>query len=169
MWLRIIEEFKGKSFFLEDKWDNSVNMKLNADASNIGYGGIFGKRWFYGEWPPSWALYHITVKELFPAVLALETWGYLIANKCIDFYTDNEAVSEVINKQSSRDETIMKLLRCLVLCFHRHNILFRATHLPGKFNILPALLSRLQIDQFPERAPDMNSQPEVMNIVNWDL
>ena len=83
MWLRFIEEFNGKSFFLEDKWENSVNMKFNTDASNIGYGGIFGKRWFYGEWPPSWALYHITVKELFPIVLALETWGHLITNKCI--------------------------------------------------------------------------------------
>ena len=144
-------------------------MKLNTDASNIGYWGIFGKRWFYGEWPPSWVLYHITIKDLFPIVLAFETWGHLIANKFIDFYTDNEAVSEVINKQSSRDETLMKLLRRLVLCSLRHNILFRATHLPGKFNILPDLLSRLQIDQFLERAPDMNSQPEVMNIVNWDL
>ena len=45
MWLRFIEEFNGKSFFLEDKWENSVNMKLNTDASNIGYGEIFGKRW----------------------------------------------------------------------------------------------------------------------------
>ena len=95
----------------------------------------------YWEWPPSQAFYHITVKELFPIVLALETWGHLIANKCIDFYTDNEAVSEVIHKQSSRDETLMKLLRRLVLCTLRHNILFRSTHLPGKFNILPDLLS----------------------------
>ena len=86
-------------------------MKLYTDASYIGYGGIFGKRWFYGEWSPSWALYNITVKELFPIVLALENWGHLIANKCIDFYTYNGAVSEVINKQSSRDETLMKLLR----------------------------------------------------------
>ena len=102
MWLRYIEVFNGKSFFLEDKWENSVIRKLDTDASYIGYGGIFGKRWFYGEWPLSWALYHITVKELFPIILALETWGHLIANKYIYFYTDNEAVSEVINKQSSR-------------------------------------------------------------------
>ena len=71
--------------------------------------------------------------------------------------------------QSSQDETLMKLLRRLVLCTLRHNILLRSTHLPGKFNILPDLSSRLQIDQFLERAPEMNSQPEVMNIVNWDL
>ena len=114
---------------------------MDTDASYIGYGGIFGKRWFYGEWPLSWALYHITVKELFPIILALETWGHLIANKYIYFYTDNEAVSEVINKQSSRDVTLMKLLRHLVVCTLRHYILFRSTHLPGKINILPDLLS----------------------------
>ena len=106
---------------------------------------------------------------MFPIVLALETWGHLIANKCIHFYTDNEAVSEVINKQSSRDETLMKLLRRSVLCTLRRNILFRSIHLPGKINILQDFLSRLQIDQFLERAPDMNSQLEVMNIVSWDL
>ena len=50
-------------------------------------------------------------------------------------------MSEVINKQSSQDETLMKLLRRLVLFSLRHNILFRATHLAGKFNILPDLLS----------------------------
>ena len=141
MWLRFIEVFNGNSFFLEDKWENSVIRKLDTDASYIGYGGIFGKRWFYGEWPLSWALYHITVKELFPIILALETWGHLIANKYIYFYTDNEAVSEVINKQSSRDVTLMKLLRHLVVCTLRHYILFRSTHLPGKINILPDLLS----------------------------
>ena len=141
MWLRFIEVFNGNSFFLEDKWENSVIRKLDTDASYLGYGGIFGKRWFYGEWPLSWALYHITVKELFPIILALETWGHLIANKYIYFYTDNEAVSEVINKQSSRDVTLMKLLRHLVVCTLRHYILFRSTHLPGKINILPDLLS----------------------------
>ena len=117
MWLRFIEEFNGKSFFLEDKWENSVNIKLNTDASNIGYGRIFGKRWFLlGMASELGVIYHITVKELFPIVLALETWGHLIANKCIYmyFYTDNEAVSEVINKQSSQDETLMELLRRLV-------------------------------------------------------
>ena len=117
MWLRFIEEFNGKSFFLEDKWENSVNIKLNTDASNIGYGRIFGKRWFlWGMASELDVIYHITVKELFPIVLALETWGHLIANKCIYmyFYTDNEAVSEAINKQSSQDETLMELLRRLV-------------------------------------------------------
>ena len=67
---------------------------------------------------------------------AIETWGHLTANKCTDFYTDNEAVSEVINKQSSRDEPLKKLLRRLVLCNLRHNILLGSTHLLGKINIL---------------------------------
>ena len=84
MWLRLIEEFNGKSFFLEDKWQNSVIMKLNTDTSNIRYGGIFGKCLFYGEWLTSWALYHITVKELFRIVLSLETYRHLIANKCME-------------------------------------------------------------------------------------
>ena len=69
MWLQYIEEVNVKSFIPEDKWESSVIMELNTDASNIEYGGIFGKRWFYGEWPPGWSLYHIMVKELFSIVL----------------------------------------------------------------------------------------------------
>ena len=169
MWLRFIEQFNGKSFFLADRWENSVNLKLHTDASNVGFGGIFGKRWFYGEWPPCFASYHITIKELVPIVIALETWGHLVANKCIEFYTDNEAVSMVINKQSSREETLMKLLRRLVLCTLKHNILFKSIHLSSESNFLSDHLSRLQIDQFRRKAPDMNSQPEVMNTGALDL
>ena len=101
MWLQFVDQFNGKSLFLADRWENSEILNLFTDASNVGYGGMFGKQWFYGEWPSCFARYHITVKELFPIVVALETWGHLIANRCIEFYTDNEAVSVVINKQSN--------------------------------------------------------------------
>ena len=169
IWLLFIEQYNCKSFFLADKWESSEVLKLFTDASNVGYGGVFQKSWFYGRWPRSFEKYHITVKELFPIVIALESWGHLIANKCIEFYTDNEAVSVIINSQTSRDETLMNLLRRLVLCTLKHNIMFRSKCLLGRLNVLPDMLSRLQIDEFRKIAVGMNSQPETLNRVDWEI
>jgi hypothetical protein len=41
----------------------------------------------------------------------------------------------------------MVLIRRLVLCRMRHNILVRTDHVPGRHNVLPDLISRTQIDK----------------------
>jgi hypothetical protein len=43
----------------------------------------------------------LTLKELYPIIVAIEVWGYRIANKSICFNCDNEALVYVLNKQSS--------------------------------------------------------------------
>lgn len=60
--------------------------------------------------------------ELFPIVLALEMWGSQFQNHNILFLTDNEAVVAIINKTSSKDKTIMKLVRRLVISCLQNNI-----------------------------------------------
>lgn len=55
----------------------------------------------------------ITIKELLPIVLAIEIWGRILSNKKILFKTDNKAVAEIINNQTSK-EKIMSLVRRLV-------------------------------------------------------
>ena len=169
MWLTFIEQYNGKSLFLSDRWESSVSLKFFTDASNLGYGAIFQDRWFWGAWPESFQGYHITVKEFFPIVKALEVWGPFIANRCIEFYTDNAAVADIINSQTSKDKTLMKLLRRLVLYTLKHNILFRSIHISGKSNFLPDMLSRLQIPQFRKAAPGMRPKPEKMDLTSWLL
>ena len=100
---------------------------------------------------------------------ALEVWGPYIANQCIEFYTDNAAVADIINSQTSKDDTLMKLLQRLVLFTLKHNILFRSVHISGKCNLLPDMLSRLQIPQFLKAAPGMRPQPEKMDLISWLL
>ena len=58
-----------------------------------------------------------------------------MADKCIVFFTDNAAVVDVINQQTSKHQSIMVLIRDLVLSFLRYNVLFHAKHIPG-FTIL---------------------------------
>lgn len=40
--------------FLEDTWQTSITLQLYTDASGLGFGGIFGNKWFYGQWTSDW-------------------------------------------------------------------------------------------------------------------
>ena len=57
----------------------------------------------------------IAFLELFPIVLSLHIWGPLMANKCVVFYTDNAAIVDVINHQTSKHPLVMILVHDLVL------------------------------------------------------
>jgi hypothetical protein len=91
--------------------------------------------------------YHITLRELFPIVLALEIWGEYLQNKCVTFYCNNKAVVYIINKQTSKDPSIMKLVRRFVVLILKYKFLFQALHIEGVQNMAADQLSRLQIIQ----------------------
>jgi len=154
LWLSFLSQFNGKSFFLQDKWLNSYNLNLFTDASGaLGFGAIFGNHWCYGRWPNEWAYLNIAILEFYPIVLSLFLWGHEMRNRCILFFTDNEALVHVINKQSCRDKRLMVFVRQLVLICLRNNILFKAKHVPGSRNSLADALSRLQVQSFHRLAP----------------
>ena len=90
-------------------------------AGSIGFGAVFGNHWFHGLWPKTWHGFNIAVLELFPIVLAVHIWGACMADKCVTFFSDNAAVVDIINKQTSKDKAIMVLLRDFVLsCLKCH-------------------------------------------------
>ena len=160
VWLNFLRSYNGKSFFLGSRWYTSKTLKLFTDAAgSLGYAAIFGKQWFFGEWPAVWKTFNITILEFFPIVLASEIWGPLMRNKCIVFFSDNQAVVEIINKQTSKDRSIMVLLRHFVLCTLKYNILFHAKHIAGCINRKSDALSRLQVEKFRLLAPIADPQP----------
>ena len=160
IWLRFLTDFNGKSFFLDDAWETSDTLKLNTDsAGSIGFGAVFGNRWLHGLWPASWKTYNIAVLELFPIVIAIHIWGSLMVDKCVLFFSDNAAVVDIINKQTSKDASIMVLLRDLVLSCLTHNILFQARHIPGLINSRADYLSRFQVVKFKELSPEADDFP----------
>ena len=80
-------------------------------------------------------------------------------NRCIVFFSDNHAVVDIINKQTSREPKIMVLVCRLVLNCLKYNILFKSKHIPGILNRECDLLSRLQVDKFKLLAPHADVQP----------
>lgn len=164
VWRSFLADFNGRSFFLEDVWYNSEQLSLYTDAAGaLGFGAVFGNKWCYGEWPQSWTNFNIAVLEFYPIVLSLYLWGSAMQNRCILFFTDNEALVHVINKQSCRDKALMFFVRKLVLICLKLNIMFKAKHVKGIHNSLADALSRLQIRRFQQMAPvTMDSAPTVI-------
>lgn len=163
-WLQFVSSFNGKNLLLDQIWLSSEHLHFYTDsAGSLGYGAIFDTKWFYGSWPKALACQDITVKEMFPIVLALETWKEDLKNKCLVLHSDNLAVVHVINKQSSKDKMLMCLVRRLVVTCLKENILVRAEHIPGNCNVLADLLSRFQIEKFREAAPFMDRHPSRVN------
>ena len=130
-------------------------------AKTIGYGGILGKKWFYGVWADKRIReLDITTLELYPIVIALEIWGEELRNLNINTHTDNMALVSIINSQTvKKNKTCLNLLRQMVLNCLRFNILFKAWHVKSVDNTLCDYLSRRQIQKFKSLAPNMHSHP----------
>jgi hypothetical protein len=113
-----------------------------SDASKKGYGATYGKSWIEGIWPPSWSDLNIAVLELFPIYLLLAMFAHKLQHSHITFFTDNQAVVYIINKQTSKCPIIMAILRPLVLLLLHNNIILKSKHIPGIDNTLCDLISR---------------------------
>ena len=106
----------------------------------------------------------ITLLELVPIILALFTWESHFTHKKIVFRVDNMALVTIINKRTSKSKSVMKLHRPLVLCTLCNNMQFKAVHIEGSINMIAYALSRFQISQFREVAP--NAPTEFVNIIS---
>ena len=62
-------------------------------------------------------------------VLSLNLWGHAMRDRCIYFFSNNESLVHVINKQSSKDKSLMFFVRKLILICVEYNIVFKAKHI----------------------------------------
>lgn len=76
-----------------------------------------------------------------------------MSNKRIQFHSDNIAVVYIINKKTSKDPVLMKLLRRLVVQAMKFNILFEAVHILGMLNTLADKLSRFHLKDIEREVP----------------
>ena len=160
MWLQFLDSYNNKSIFLFNVWLDTESLNLFTDASGaIGFGAMLGSKWIAGLWPESWSDVSIAAKELFPIMLSVEIWGNLLANHKLIIQTDNSAVVDILNKQTSRDKFIMHLVRRFVLACLQNNILIKARHIPGKYNTVADLLSRSKLQEARQAAPQLEALP----------
>eukprot|EP00741_Cyanophora_paradoxa_P009127 tig00000145_g8839.t1 len=131
------------------RWADSRELRLETDASGVGFGAVFGDAWLFGAWadhsdiPAS-----MPWRELMAIVIAATTWGPQWYRRRIHFHTDCEPVALAIANGYSPRPGFAALLRTLYALSVLHSFEFRATHIAGLSNVLADPLSRLQIEQF---------------------
>ena len=158
-WAQFLRFHNGVTLLSDTRWITSKRLNLFTDAAGSGgYAAIYGNRWICGEWPEEWRDFHITIRELYPICAAISIWATDLANTCIQFWCDNEALCYIINKRTSKDAKIMILIRKLVVTTMSHNIMFRATHIPGLENQLADSISRFQFARARELALSLDDE-----------
>ena len=160
MWTYFLQHYNGVSILVKQVWETSEKLHLYTDAAaSVGFAAIFGNKWCLGLFSDQEKLLHITVLEIYPLALAIMMWSHYFTNRCIVFHCDNQSVVEIINKQTSKDLNIMRILRELVLCCLNNNIMFRAKHIPGIENNVADALSRSQVHLAHQLQPNLDQHP----------
>jgi hypothetical protein len=139
-------------FSLEKDWISNETLKLFTDSSGnpeLGCGVYFNGLWAQLRWPwrNSHLMKNMSFLEMVPLVLAMFLWVTSLENKNILFYIDNSALAtslennkilfyidsnalvSIVNKRSSKDTWIMKMIRPFVLITMKHNVQFKAIHI----------------------------------------
>ena len=159
IWLEFLSSYNGVTFFRHSHIVTSHEINMYADASSLGFGATYGSQWVQARWPVSWKKFHITVLEFFPIFVLVSLFQKMIVNSNILFHSDNIAVVEIINKQTSKNKHVMKILRPLILILMQSNINLRAQHIPGVANVLCDKISRFQVDSALLRQYGMRPVP----------
>ena len=165
-WRLLLQQWNGISIFPDHHWITHSDFELYTDAaSSVGYGAVFGQKWFCGRWPPAFQGDSTSIqwKELFPIYAACYTWGDKRQGKRILFHTDNLTDVAIWNKQSTKSPKLMAIAHKLFLVSALYDFEVKLTHIEGRLNPISDSLSRLQILCFRQLHPDAKeSQPSLI-------
>ena len=152
---------------------SSDNISLFTDASGLGLGATYGRRWLYADWSKvSWVSpdqTHINTRELFAIWVAVRTWGHHWSDSQIIIHTDNEATVNVWKTGTCKDKKMMRIIRALFFFCAKINLNVMLEFIPGKVNINSDNLSRLQVDRFLQMNPSANRAPTSIPEEVWTI
>ena len=154
-WLEFARTWNKCSFFLDDVWTPSTFLELYTDASDVGYGALFGSKWFAESFSDADLVRSITYRELYAIVIACATWSADLVSRRLLVHCDNLAVVEIVNTGSCKCREIMCLVCGLFSICVKYNFDIKLQHIPGVNNIAADSLSRLDLGHFFRENPGM--------------
>ena len=151
---------------------SSLELQLFTDASDLGFGCVYGDRWTYAPWKGQWLpskVNHINVRELFAIWAATFTWGREWKDNEVVIFTDNKSLVDVWSTGTCDDKRMMAIIRALFFHTASLNISLILSYIPGAENINADLLSRLQVQEFQQLNPDADKDPTWLQEEVWHL
>jgi hypothetical protein len=107
-----------------------------AGSAHLGTACFFQGHWFFFTMAtPMGLLFSAERSFIFrngPSSFGTLFVGERFANKKITLFIDNEALVQVINKQTSKSKRLMQLIRFFVLKCMKLDTIFRAVHIYSK-------------------------------------
>ena len=94
-----------------------------------------------------------------PIAVACALWGPEWHQQQVLVLCDNMAVVQVLSALSSRDQTLMHLLRCIHFFCAANDFKLQAEHNAGRLNILADAISRNHLQVFFKEVLHTQSQP----------
>ena len=146
-------------------------IKVTSDASGRwGCGASYRSSWFQLEWDDRSRHFSIAIKELIPIIIAAVIWGEEWSGGRVQACCDNSAVVAIMNSRYSRENHMMRMLRCLFFVETRYQFRISAAHIPGIHNNLADDLSRNRVGAVKEKAGmELYPSPIHPSILQWLL
>ena len=112
-WVAFLTRWNGRSMMDVHTTSWQPTITFTSDASGKwGCGAVWQDLWLQCPWGECWQDVNIAAKELLPIVLACVIWGPYWQHKKVQVLCDNWAVVQVLNHLTSKDSTMLHLLRC---------------------------------------------------------
>ena len=92
---------------------SSPDIEFYTDASDLGFGCVFGSEWAYGSWETGWAGTSINNREAFAIWVAINAWEKRLRNSQVVIHTDSYVNTQTWKKGSCRDPGVMRMIRPL--------------------------------------------------------
>lgn len=160
VWASFIKDYNGRTLLSDQQFLSSDTLQLYSDAAgSIGFACMYRNEWACGLFTDEVKKIHINTLELYPITLAVCLFGKLWQNRNILFMCDNQCIVHCLNKQTSKNKIIMKLIRKIVLQSLKFNFCFASKYISSKNNFVLDKLSRFQIVEARKVAPHMNPDP----------
>ena len=150
---------------------SAVELQFFSDASKakkLGFGTLLNDHLAYSMWEDDFIEKYdpsIEFLELYAVTIGIYLWAHLMSNMSVILFTDNEAITCMINLTSSACPRCLILLRIIVLKGLKHNVRFLAKYIQGQKNLRADFLSRNKLEKFWQAAPS-TTDPEPTPLPN---
>ena len=157
-WCMFVSRWNGVSFLPTPIHLPAVEMASDASGS-WGCGAWHQNMWFQLPWDSRSLPLPISVKELIPIILGCAAWGHLWQARKVICNCDNQVVVAALRSRSSRDSSLMHLIRSLVFVEAHFRCHLCPVYVNTHDNYLADDLSRDNLASFLLKVPQASRQP----------
>ena len=173
-WIIYLEEWNGHSIIVDRNHTYNNNLSLYTDASDVGFGILYKRRWIAQRWPTHILdrlnEFNIDFRELFAIHAAVAMFAYEFEGRKILFITDNLPITQAWQKGTSSSGILMTLIRTILMTAAKNNFTLSLQHIPGVNNTAADLLSRMELVKFKFLMPWCETTATIPpnSIWNWN-